>query len=77
MSIFLELLTFFPAFPIDENLPTPVNRQIDFVRDVAPIFQKACNMCHGDDMQANGYSLSRQILGVAPALDSPPGGSRK
>ncbi len=41
------------------KLAPPVDRQIDFLRDVDPIFKQRCYMCHGDDAVMNGYSLWR------------------
>jgi hypothetical protein len=40
----------------------PSGRIIDFVRDVQPIFQRACYPCHGAEKQKSGYRLdSREI----------------
>ena len=43
----------------DSRLPPPAGHQIDFMRDVDPIFQQHCYMCHGDEASMNGYSLWR------------------
>ncbi len=40
-------------------MPPPANREIDFMRDVDPIFQQHCYACHGDEAAMNGYSLWR------------------
>ena len=41
------------------ELPPPVDRKIDFMQDVDPIFVQHCYACHGDDAAMNGYSLWR------------------
>ncbi len=46
------------------DLPLPVDRKIDFMADVDPIFVKRCYMCHGDDVAMNGYSLWRRKSAV-------------
>jgi glucose/arabinose dehydrogenase len=46
------------AFTADTPpLPPPANRQVQFVRDVEPILRQHCYGCHGDESEANGYSL--------------------
>lgn len=37
-------------------IPT-ANAQVDFARDIAPIFQKHCYECHGSEKQKSGYRL--------------------
>jgi len=56
------LLVFFCAAGIGAAadttpLPPPASRQVQFVRDVEPILRKHCYGCHGDETEANGYSL--------------------
>ena len=38
-------------------LPPAAPTAVDFVRDVAPIFQRHCHSCHGPDKQRSGYRL--------------------
>ena len=38
-------------------LPPASTAPIDFIRDVQPIFQRACLSCHGDEKQKAGYRL--------------------
>lgn len=35
-------------------------QEIEFVRDIRPIFQKHCWECHGPDVQESGYRLDRR-----------------
>jgi len=39
------------------QLPPAADRQVDFVRDVQPIFAANCTSCHGADKQKGGYRL--------------------
>ena len=39
------------------KLPPAANREVDFVRDVRPIFQRACFRCHGPDKQKSEFRL--------------------
>ena len=43
----------------DSRLPPSAGQEIDFMRDVDPIFQQHCYMCHGDEASMNGFSLWR------------------
>lgn len=40
-----------------EPLPPAASKQVDFVKDVQPIFQQACIRCHGDEKQKGDYRL--------------------
>ena len=39
------------------KLPPAANKEVDFVRDVRPIFQRACIRCHGPDKQKSEFRL--------------------
>ena len=39
------------------KLVKPANKQIDFDRDIEPIFRKSCHSCHGPDIQESGLRL--------------------
>ena len=46
------------------ELPPPVDRQVDFARDVQPIFSKHCLSCHGSEKQEAGLRLDRSDLAM-------------
>lgn len=35
--------------------------EIDFERDIAPIFEEHCSFCHGEDEQESGFRLDRRV----------------
>ncbi|MEO6741120.1 MAG: DUF1553 domain-containing protein [Chthoniobacteraceae bacterium] len=39
------------------ELPPPVQREVDFARDVRPLLQERCVGCHGPEKQKSGYRL--------------------
>jgi hypothetical protein len=39
------------------KLPPAVGRNVDFVRDVRPLFEEHCYTCHGAEKQKSGYRL--------------------
>jgi hypothetical protein len=43
--------------PTTKELPPATKRPIDFVKDVQPIFQRACIGCHGPEKQRSGLRL--------------------
>ena len=44
------------------KLPLPAQREIDFTRDVQPLFQKHCIECHGAEKQDGGYRLDNKRI---------------
>ncbi|MBS0265758.1 MAG: PSD1 domain-containing protein, partial [Planctomycetes bacterium] len=42
------------------KLPAPANVQVDFARDIQPVFVKYCFQCHGPEKQLAGLRLDRQ-----------------
>ena len=61
------------AFAADTpQLPPVADREIDFLRDVDPIFQQHCYMCHGDEAAMNGYSLWRRKSAVRGGYSGQP-----
>jgi mono/diheme cytochrome c family protein len=49
------------------KLPAPADREVDFVKDIQPIFAAACIECHGADSQEAGLRLDvrKRALGGA------------
>lgn len=41
----------------ESKMPSPANRQIDFIADVQPIFTKHCLGCHGPQKQKGKYRV--------------------
>jgi mono/diheme cytochrome c family protein len=44
---------------LSQELPPAVDRDIDFVSDIQPIFQSRCWSCHGAEKQESGLRLDR------------------
>jgi len=42
------------------KLPSPVNRKVDFEKDVQPILAQKCQACHGAEAQQSGLRLDRR-----------------
>src|SRR3954453_13700037 len=43
-------------------LPAPAARQVDFARDIQPIFAARCNTCHGEDEQEGQLRLDARAI---------------
>src|SRR5262245_17777403 len=43
-------------------LPAPATRDIDFVRDIQPVFAERCNHCHGEDEQEGELRLDAKAI---------------
>jgi hypothetical protein len=44
--------------PVDTSkLPPPVNRKVDFVKDIKPLFEANCYKCHGPEKQKSEFRL--------------------
>ncbi len=54
-----------------EELPAPAARDIDFARDIAPIFEAHCRKCHGADKQKGGYRLDARQIALHRGEHSP------
>jgi mono/diheme cytochrome c family protein len=53
------------AAEIDETkLPPPAATQIDFDRDIKPIFEKSCFRCHGPEKPKSGFRLDKRELAL-------------
>ena len=51
------LLILGAAALLGDQLPPPVDRAVDFQRDVQPIFEQKCQACHGPQLQTSGFRL--------------------
>src|SRR5579863_7881066 len=47
-----------------EKLPPAVERPVDFVADVRPIFVARCYSCHGPEKQKSGFRLDVQKVAL-------------
>src|SRR5688500_14825054 len=58
--------------------PGPAQREIDFTRDIKPIFEKSCFQCHGPEKPKSGFRLDQQaaaLKGGSNGVDIVPGKS--
>ena len=63
------LLCLLPCFPLialaaDDGLPPAATTKVDFARDIAPLFEKRCFMCHGPQQQMSGLRLDRKAAAL-------------
>src|ERR1700726_1206004 len=47
------------------KLPPPAKAEVEFVRDVRPLFEARCWKCHGDTKHESGLSLHRRDAAFA------------
>ena len=60
LSIFL--LSFWLTVPLQgqsSDLPPPAGKTVDFSKDVAPLLESRCTLCHGPQQQMKGLRLDR------------------
>ena len=63
------LLCLLPCFALllraaDDGLPPAATKKVDFARDVAPIFEARCSMCHGPQQQMSGLRLDQKAAAL-------------
>ncbi|HMO65906.1 MAG TPA: DUF1549 domain-containing protein, partial [Verrucomicrobiota bacterium] len=46
-------------------LPPPAGREVDFAREVAPLFERHCVSCHGPERQRGGFRLDQRAAALA------------
>jgi len=66
--------------PILAELPPPAEREVDFARDVQPLFAKHCHACHGAERAEGSLRLDRKADALAGGSRGPaivPGQSAK
>jgi hypothetical protein len=47
------------------KLPSPASKQVEFARDIRPIFESRCWKCHGEARHESGLSLHRREAAMA------------
>ena len=47
-----------------EELPPPAKREINFKKDIWPVFQKHCVKCHGPEKQKSGFRIDVRELAL-------------
>ena len=61
-----------PAEAIDiAKLPSPTQRQVDFIRDIQPILSKNCYSCHGPDKQENELRWDTKAVALKGGTSGP------
>jgi mono/diheme cytochrome c family protein len=46
------------------RLPAPAAQPVDFIRDIEPIFARACLSCHGPEAQKGGFRLDSRTIAM-------------
>ncbi|MFT7638429.1 MAG: mono/diheme cytochrome c family protein [Pirellulaceae bacterium] len=49
----------------EQLLPPAATRQVDFVKDIQPLFRRRCFECHGADSEEGGLTLARRAEALA------------
>ena len=65
------LLPAFAGAAAADELPPPVDRTVDYVADIRPLFEKSCYPCHGPGNQINGLRLDQREAALAGGLSGP------
>lgn len=71
-SIALAILFGFGLAADAAPLPPPLDRKVDYARDVQPILAKHCYRCHGPQRQKGGLSLHLKARALAGGDGGPP-----
>jgi mono/diheme cytochrome c family protein len=50
----------FPVVAHTAELPPPAQREINFARDIQPIFERSCLRCHGPEKPKSGFRLDNR-----------------
>src|SRR5689334_18723118 len=53
------------------EIPPAVDRKIDFVREIQPLFENRCNTCHGEDEQAGQLRLDAKAIDLKGGKSGP------
>ena len=58
-------LATFGAWAIDvDQLPPPAKREVDFAKDIWPVFKKHCVKCHGQEKKKSGFRIDVRELAL-------------
>ena len=64
----LRVLLWVPLIPLlaaaDDGLPPAATTKVDFARDIAPLFEQRCFMCHGPRQQMSGLRLDQKAAAL-------------
>src|SRR5204863_851939 len=70
-SLLYFLISARAADPIDlTNLPPPATTQVDFARDIAPIFERSCLRCHGPERPKSKFRLDDRAAALQGGEDN-------
>ncbi|MBI1902884.1 MAG: PSD1 domain-containing protein [Planctomycetia bacterium] len=69
--LFLAAVVASTAQDKDDDLPPAAKRDVDFAKDVQPLFAKYCLHCHGDKMQEGGLRLNQKKSALAGGDSGP------
>ena len=53
------------------ELPPPVEGEVDFQRDIQPLFAQRCTACHGEAQQLSGLRLDRRAAALRGGYSGP------
>src|SRR5687768_15925541 len=56
---------------VETALPPTAAQEVDFARDIEPIFRQACHRCHGAQKQESELRLDAKALALAGGLSGP------
>src|SRR5580693_9308300 len=71
----VRVLAWLPLIPLltvaQDGLPPAANQRIDFARDIAPLLQKRCFLCHGPQQQQNGLRFDQKAAALKGSVNGP------
>ena len=53
------------------ELPPASNVRVEYERDIRPLFERHCYVCHGEDIATNGLRLDRRVDALAGGHSGP------
>jgi hypothetical protein len=61
LALFVSVLS---ASAAETKLPPPLDRPVDFEKEVQPLLAAKCFSCHGEEVQQSGLRLDRRQLAL-------------